>query len=190
MADQHPDYPYAPDRFDREAEASAYHGAHRAEEPFWRQNLVYLIIIGAAVLTLLVLLFVIGGMGRGGNDAPNASAPAGASSSAGTQAPAEGSDGGGADNAQADHGTEIVVVNAGGQRGVAGKWRDELKSKDWSHVTVKTAKNRQEQAVVLYKDEKDAATAQALAKDVGADGAQQSDEYDSAVTFVAVDGPK
>ena len=65
MADS--SYPYAPDQFDEEAAAASYHGAHRAEEPFWRQNLVYLIIIGVAALVLLGLLLVIGGL-RGGSD--------------------------------------------------------------------------------------------------------------------------
>ena len=48
-------YPYPPDRFDDEADAATFHGAHRAEEPFWRQNLIYLVIIAAAFVTLLVL---------------------------------------------------------------------------------------------------------------------------------------
>ncbi len=190
VADPHPDYPYAPDQFDREAETTSFHGAHRAEESFWRQNLLYVIIIAAAVLTLLVLLFVIGGMGRdNGGDAPaatsTASAPVeqqspGASDGGGTSTPAQ----------EVSRDTPVLVVNAGGQNGMAGEWRDELTSKGWTKVDISTADSRQEQAVVFYRDEADAASANQLAQEVGLDGAQQSDEYDARITFVAVESPQ
>lgn len=185
MADAHPDYPYAPDRFDREAESTSFHGAHRAEDPFWRQNLLYIIVIAAAVLLLLVLLFVIGGMGKGAHD--DRATPAATTSQA-TSAPA--SDGGGAET-KADRSTPVLVVNAGGQKGMAATWKKELEGKGWSKVDVETAKGRQEQPVVFYKDEKDAATANQLAQDAGIDGgAQQSDEYDARITILVVDAPQ
>lgn len=181
------EYPYPPDQFDREAEEATFHGAHRAEEPFWRQNLVYLIIIAAAVLTLLVLLFVIGGQGRGGSG--DDAATQGASSSA-ASAPA--SDGGSEQPAapQADQATPVLVVNASGKSGLAGQWRDKLTGQGWSRVDIQTAKNRQQEAVVYYKDEADAASAQALAQAVGVPEAQQSDDYDARITFLAVDAPQ
>src|SRR5699024_12269897 len=61
-------YPSPPDRFDDEADAVSFHGAHRAELPFWRENLLYILIIGAAAGLLVVLLFVIGSMGGDGDD--------------------------------------------------------------------------------------------------------------------------
>lgn len=188
MADPRSDYPYAPDRFDREAETTSFHGAHRAEEPFWRQNLLYIVVIGAAVLTLLVLLFVIGGMNGNDGSGEDSSSPAAASS-----APAQpASDAGGAPAAaeEPNRGTGVVVYNASGENGLAGAWRDKLTADGWTKVDIKTSSNRQEQAVVFYRDEADAATANALAQEVGLEGAQQSDEYDSSITFLAVTPPE
>ena len=56
-------------------------------------------------------------------------------------------------------------------------------------MSVATADNHQEEAVVFYRDEADAGTAQALAAEVGAGEARQSDEYDAAITLVAVAEP-
>lgn len=187
MADS--SYPYPPDQFDREAEASTYHGAHRAEEPFWRQNLLYIVIIAAAIVTLLVLLFVIGGMGRdGGTDTA-------ATTTATTQAPPaeqQPSDGGGQAPAapEGDRSTPVLVINAGGENGMAGKWRTALADKGWTAVDIQTAQSRQEQAVVFYRSEEDAASAQLLAQEAGVGEAQQSDEYDARITFVAVQPPQ
>lgn len=187
MADS--SYPYPPDQFDREAEASTYHGAHRAEEPFWRQNLLYIVIIAAAILTLLVLLFVIGGMGRdGGTD----TAATTSSSQGAPAAASDGSDGGGEQPsaAQGDRATPVLVINAGGENGMAGKWRTSLGDKGWTAVDIQTADSRQEQAVVFYRSEDDAASAQLLAQDAGVGAAQQSDEYDARITFIAVQPPQ
>lgn len=178
-------YPFPPDRFDEEADSVSFHGAHRAEEPFWRQNLLYIVIIAAAFLTLLVLLFVIGGMGGGDRAADPSSAPST------TSAPAKKSDEPTKEKpAEADKSVTVTVVNAGGKNGLAGSWKDVLTDSGWQDVKVDTAKNRQEQAVVYYRDEADKATAQALADEVGAGEARQSDEYDSAVTFLAVEQPQ
>ncbi|GAA1335235.1 LytR C-terminal domain-containing protein [Brachybacterium rhamnosum] len=184
MADSQ--YPYPPDRFDDEADASSFHGAHRAEEPFWRQNLVYIVIIAAAFVTLVVLLFVIGNLGRGG-DERSADPTTPAASSEAAQ-----SDGGGASEApaaEADKSTPVLVVNAGGINGLAGTWQSALEDDGWEKVDVGTADNRQQEAVVFYRDEADAASAQALADSVGAGEARQSDEYDASITFVAIEEP-
>jgi hypothetical protein len=182
-------YPYPPDRFDEEADAAAFHGAHRAEEPFWRQNLIYIIIIAAAVVTLVVLLFLIGGMGGGGDDRaddpttatetePAAEEP-GATEEEPTEEPA----------AEPDYSTPILVVNAGGINGMAGAWEEHLTEAGWQDIGVSTADNRQQEPVVFYRSEEDAVSAQALADQVGAGEARQSDEYDATVTFVAVSMP-
>ena len=181
-------YPYPPDRFDDEADAASFHGAHRAEEPFWRQNLVYIVIIAAAFVTLVVLLLVIGNMGRGGDDrAADPTTPVA------TSAPAEQSDGGGEDSAsptgEVDKSVNVRVVNAGGINGLAGDWRDALQGDGWNDVSLGTADNRQQESVVFYRDQADAGTAQALADAVGAGDARQSDEYDAPITFVAVEQP-
>ena len=184
MADSQ--YPYPPDRFDDEADAVTFHGAHRAELPFWRENLLYIIIIGAAVVMLVVLLFVIGGMGGDGDD--RAADPTTASETE----QSEGSDEGGDSVEEApepDLSVPVQVINAGGINGLAGTWSDELEGQGWEDVSVATADTPQQEAVVYYRDEADADTAQALAQQVGAGDASQSDEYEARVTFVAVTEP-
>ena len=179
-------YPYPPDRFDDEADAVTFHGAHRAELPFWRENLLYIIIIGAAVVMLVVLLFVIGGMGGDGDD--RAADPTTASETE----QSEGSDEGGDSEEEApepDLSVPVQVINAGGINGLAGTWSDELEGQGWEDVSVATADTPQQEAVVYYRDEADADTAQALAQQVGAGDASQSDEYEARVTFVAVTEP-
>lgn len=185
-------YPYPPDRFDDEADAATFHGAHRAEEPFWRQNLIYLVIIAAAFVTLLVLLFLIGGMGRDGDD--RASDPTSPAASETTEeAPAEEESSEGQEEEapapEPDRSIPVMVINAGGINGMAGAWRDSLEGSGWEQVSIGTADNVQQEPVVFYRDEADADTAQALAQEVGAGEARQSDEYESRITFVAVTEP-
>lgn len=187
MADSQ--YPYPPDRFDDEADAAAFHGAHRAEEPFWRQNLVYIVIIAAAFVVLLVLLFMIGGMGGDGDDrAEDPTTPAAAETS--EEAPAEEETTAEEEPAaEPDLSTPVLVVNAGGINGMAGAWQESLEGEGWEDVGVSTADNIQQEPVVFYRDEADADSAQALAEQVGAGEARQSDEYDARITFVAVTEP-
>ena len=56
-------------------------------------------------------------------------------------------------------------------------------------MSVATADDFQDQPEVHYRDEEDAETAQALAAEVGVDEAVQSDEYDAAVVYLAVEFP-
>ncbi|MGP9538646.1 LytR C-terminal domain-containing protein [Brachybacterium sp. AOP43-C2-M15] len=187
MADSQ--YPYPPDRFDDEADSVSFHGAHRAELPFWRENLLYIIIIGAAAVLLVVLLFVIGGMGGNGDD--RAEDPTTAAESESSEEATEEDEGEAEEEpaAEPDLSTPVLVVNAGGINGLAGTWRDTLEGEGWEDVSVSTADNPQQEPVVFYRAEDDADTAQALAEQVGAGEARQSDEYDAAVTFVAVTEP-
>ena len=186
MADSQ--YPYPPDRFDDEADAAAFHGAHRAEEPFWRQNLVYIVIIAAAFVVLLVLLFLIGGMGRDGDDrAEDPTTPAATETS--EEAPAEEEATEEEPAAEPDLSIPVLVVNAGGINGMAGAWQETLEGEGWEEVGVSTADNVQQEPVVFYRDEADVDSAQALAQQVGAGEARQSDEYDARITFVAVTEP-
>lgn len=197
MADSQ--YPYPPDRFDEEAADVAFHGAHRAEEPFWRQNLVYLIIIAVAVVVLLVLLFVIGGRGQNGDDraeGPGAQTSSsqsdggGASDGGGQSDEGGASDGGGDDeSSEPDKSRPVLVVNAAGINGLAATWQKTLKDDGWQKVDVQTAQNRQQESVVFYRDEADKDTAQALADSVDAGEARQSDDYQAAIAFVAVEQP-
>ncbi|MDN5686672.1 MAG: LytR C-terminal domain-containing protein [Brachybacterium sp.] len=185
MADSQ--YPYPPDRFDDEADAVSFHGAHRAEEPFWRQNLLYIVIIGAALVMLIVLLFLIGGMGGGGDErAEDPTTPAASETSS---APADEETTEEEAPPEADKSVPVLVVNAGGINGLAGAWQDALEGEDWEDVSLSTADNQQQEPVVFYRDEEDQETAQALAAEVGAGEASQSGEYDSPVTFVAVEMP-
>lgn len=185
MADS--SYPYPPDQFDREAEQATFHGAHRAEEPFWKQNLAYIIVIAVAFVTLLILLFAINGFGGGSDD--QAATPAQSSSAESGRA----SDGGGDEGepaAKADKSTPVLVVNAGGINGMAGRWQSALEDDGWKDVGLSTADSRQEQPVVFYRDKKDKATAEKLAKDVDVKEVRQSDEYDNRITFLAVQDPE
>lgn len=189
MADSQ--YPYPPDRFDDEADAVSFHGAHRAELPFWRENLLYIIIIGAAVVLLVVLLFFIGSMGGDGDGDDRADDPTTSAASESEEATEEATEAEPTEEPApvADKSTPLLVVNAGGQNGLAGTWRDTLEEDGWEDVSVSTADNHQEEPVVFYRAEEDAETAQALAAEVGAGEARQSDEYNASVTFVAVEMP-
>lgn len=187
MADSQ--YPYPPDRFDDEADAVSFHGAHRAELPFWRENLLYIIIIGAAAVLLVVLLFFIGSMGGDGDDRADDPTTSAASESSAASEEATEDEPTEEPAPEADKSTPLLVVNAGGQNGLAGTWRDTLEDGGWEDVSVSTADNHQEEPVVFYRSEEDAETAQALAAEVGAGEARQSDEYNAAVTFVAVEMP-
>lgn len=187
MADSQ--YPYPPDRFDDEADAVSFHGAHRAELPFWRENLLYIIIIGAAAVLLVVLLFFIGGMGGGGGD-DRAEDPTSAAEQSEEESAAEETEAEETEPApEPDLSTPVLVVNAGGINGLAGTWQETLEGEGWEDVSVATADNPQQEPVVFYRDEADVDTAQALAERVGAGEARQSDEYDAAVTLVAVAEP-
>lgn len=188
MADSQ--YPYPPDRFDDEADAVSFHGAHRAELPFWRENLLYIIIIGAAAVLLVVLLFFIGGMGNNGDDRAEDPTSAAAESEAAEQSAEETATEEEAEPApEPDRSIPVLVVNAGGINGLAGTWRDTLEGEGWEDISVATADNAQQEPVVFYRDEADAATAQALAELAGAGEARQSDEYDAPITLVAVAEP-
>jgi hypothetical protein len=182
-------YPYPPDRFDDEADAVSFHGAHRAELPFWRENLLYIIVIGAAVVMLIVLLFLIGGMGGNGDERADDPTTTTASATESSEAPAEETTEDAAPAAEPDLSTPVLVVNAGGINGLAGSWQETLQGDGWEAVDVSTADNVQQEPVVFYRDEEDADTAQALAEQVGAGEARQSDEYDARLTFVAVTEP-
>jgi len=181
-------YPFPPDRFDDEADAVSFHGAHRAEEPFWRQNLLYIIIIGAALVMLIVLLFLIGG--RGGDGDERAQDPTTPAASESSEAPAEETTEEETPAPEADKSIPIQVINAGGINGLAGRWQSTLEDSDWAEVGVGTADNVQQEPVVFYHDQEDAETAQALADEVGAGEARQSDEYEARITYVAVDDPE
>lgn len=188
-------YPYPPDRFDDEADAASFHGAHRAEEPFWRQNLVYILIIGAAFLTLLVLLFFINGLGGDGEEGTTGPVASSAEASDGGDG-GEGAEEGGEETtaeeeptAEPDRSTPVLVMNAANINGLAGTWQDTLEEDGWTEVGVGTADQPQDEAAVYYRDEADAASAQALAEEVGAGEATQSDEYDNRITFIAVSEP-
>ncbi|PMC75616.1 MULTISPECIES: LytR C-terminal domain-containing protein [unclassified Brachybacterium] len=189
MADSQ--YPYPPDRFDDEADAVSFHGAHRAELPFWRENLLYIAIIGAAVVMLVVLLFLIGNMGGDGDD--RAQDPTTQAETTAEESEPEGEDGEEESEEPApepDRSVAVRVVNAAGINGLAGSWQETLQGSGWENVGVATADNRQEQSVVFYRSSEDQATAQALADEVGAGEARQSDEYDSPITFIAVQTPE
>lgn len=195
MADQST-YPYEPDQFDREADQVGAHGAHRAEEPFFKRNLSTIIVIVAALLALALVLWAVSGLGKGSEDAP---APVESS----TSAPADSGDG---RLAASDNGGEgatekpseeaapevnreapVLLLNGKRKQGMAGRWQKALEEQGWTKVDTDTGK-RTKNAGVYYKNDEDKATAEALAKYVGVE-AEKSDKYRSNITVVVVEEP-
>ncbi|MCT1806402.1 LytR C-terminal domain-containing protein [Dermabacter hominis] len=195
MADQST-YPYEPDQFDREADQVGAHGAHRAEEPFFKRNLSTIIVIVAALLALALVLWAVSGLGKGSEDAP---APAESSAST----PADSGDG---KPAASDNGGEaateepseeaapevnreapVLVLNGKRKQGMAGRWQKALEEQGWTKVDTDTGK-RTKNAGVYYKNDEDKATAEALAKYVGVE-AEKSDKYRANITVVIVEEP-
>ena len=195
MADQST-YPYEPDQFDREADQVGAHGAHRAEEPFFKRNLSTIIVIVAALLALALVLWAVSGLGKGSEDAP---APAESSASA----PADSGDG---KPAASDNGGEAateepseeaapevnreapaLVLNGKRKQGMAGRWQKALEEQGLTKVDTDTGK-RTKNAGVYYKNDEDKATAEALAKYVGVE-AEKSDKYRANITVVIVEEP-
>lgn len=195
MADQST-YPYEPDQFDREADQVGAHGAHRAEEPFFKRNLSTIIVIVAALLALALVLWAVSGLGKGSEDAP---APVESS----TSAPADSGDG---KPAASDNGGEgatekpseeaapevnreapVLLLNGKRKQGMAGRWQKALEEQGWTKVDTDTGK-RTKNAGVYYKNDEDKATAEALAKYVGVE-AEKSDKYRSNITVVVVEEP-
>lgn len=201
MADQST-YPYEPDQFDREADQVGAHGAHRAEEPFFKRNLSTIIVIVAALVALALVLWAVSGLGKGSENTP---APVDSS----TSAPADSSE---SDPAASDNGGEgeqpseeaseepseeaapevnkeapVLVLNGKRKQGMAGRWQKALEEQGWTKVDTDTGK-RSKSAGVYYKDDEDQATAEALAKYVGVE-AEKTDKYKANITVVIIDEP-
>ncbi len=195
-------YPYEPDQFDREADQVGAHGAHRAEEPFFKRNLSTIIVIVAALVALALVLWAVSGLGKGSENTP---APVDSS----TSAPADSSE---SDPAASDNGGEgeqpseeaseepseeaapevnkeapVLVLNGKRVQGMAGRWQKALEEQGWTKVDTDTGK-RSKNAGVFYKDDEDQATAEALAKYVGVE-AEKSDKYRANITVVIIDEP-
>lgn len=201
MADQST-YPYEPDQFDREADQVGAHGAHRAEEPFFKRNLSTIIVIVAALLALALVLWAVSGLGKGSEGAP---APAESSTSApadsGDDKPAASDNGGEGDNGgesateepseeaapEVNREAPVLVLNGKRKQGMAGRWQKALEEQGWTKVDTDTGK-RTKNAGVYYKKDEDKATAEALAKYVGVE-AEKSDKYRANITVVIVEEP-
>ena len=184
MADQST-YPYEPDQFDREADQVGAHGAHRAEEPFFKRNLSTIIVIVAALLALALVLWAVSGLGKGSEDAP---APAESS----TSAPADSGEGATEEPSEeaapeVNREAPVLVLNGKRKQGMAGRWQKALEEQGWTKVDTDTGK-RTKNAGVYYKNDEDKATAEALAKYVGVE-AEKSDKYRANITVVIVEEP-
>ena len=202
MADQST-YPYEPDQFDREADQVGAHGAHRAEEPFFKRNLSTIIVIVAALVALALVLWAVSGLGKGSENAP---APAESS----TSAPADSSESARAPSSEStDEGEQpieeaseepseepapavnkeapVLVLNGKRVQGMAGRWQKALEEQGWTKIDTDTGK-RSKNAGVYYKNDEDQATAEALAKYVGVE-AEKTDKYKANITVVIIDEP-
>ncbi|QEU12583.1 LytR C-terminal domain-containing protein [Dermabacter vaginalis] len=195
-------YPYEPDQFDREADQVGAHGAHRAEEPFFKRNLSTIIVIVAALVALALVLWAVSGLGKGSENTP-------ASVDSSTSAPADSSE---SDPAASDNGGEgeqpseeaseepseeaapevnkeapVLVLNGKRKQGMAGRWQKALEEQGWTKVDTDTGK-RSKSAGVYYKNDEDQATAEALAKYVGVE-AEKTEKYKANITVVIIDEP-
>ncbi|MBV7411374.1 LytR C-terminal domain-containing protein [Dermabacteraceae bacterium TAE3-ERU27] len=231
MADN--DYPYPPDRFDEEAQHSTHFGAHREEEPFWRRNLLALIIAAVAfVIIALLFAYSLSLCGGEGKAAPKEKAGQSAPAKAGADAKQDGAksnanaddakktkasnsdeeegdtpapkgseqekeakakaeekakqDSNQAANGGVDKNLKVAVLNATTVNGRAAKWRDKFSGEGWKNVEASNAQGASKENVVFYRDEKDRATAEALAKAAGLSGATQSNKYPAPITLIVV----
>ncbi|MCT1867194.1 LytR C-terminal domain-containing protein [Dermabacter sp. p3-SID358] len=194
-------YPYEPDQFDREADQVGAHGAHRAEEPFFKRNLSTIIVIVAALVALALVLWAVSGLGKGSENTPapvdsSVSAPADSGEN-GSDDPAA-SDSGGNEGAASEEPSEepaveanreapVLLLNGKRKQGMAGRWQKALEEQGWTHIDTDTGK-RSKTAGVYYKRDEDKATAEALAKYVGVE-AEQSDKYKANIVVVVIDEP-
>lgn len=195
-------YPYEPDQFDREADQVGAHGAHRAEEPFFKRNLSTIIVIVAALVALALVLWAVSGLGKGSENTP-------ASVDSSTSAPADSSESGSAASDSGGEGEQpseeaseepseeaapevnkeapVLLLNGKRKQGMAGRWQKALEEQGWTHIDTDTGK-RSKNAGVYYKRDEDKATAEALAKYVGVE-AEQSDKYKANIVVVVIDEP-
>ncbi|WP_058234888.1 LytR C-terminal domain-containing protein [Devriesea agamarum] len=182
MADS--DYPHPPDEFDFEAQQTRHQGAHRAEEPFWRRNLVYLIVGAVALIAVLALVISLivtgGGVGDKGSQ-PSAEPTAAGPSGSPTHNPQP--------PAAVDKTLKVRVLNGSGISGLAGDWKRSLQRSGWTNVGTGNSANRQQDPIVFYKNEANRGAAEALAQEVGAGQPQQSSDYESPITFIATREP-
>lgn len=171
------EYPYAPDEFDIEADSVAVSGSHRMDDPFWKSNLKY-IVIGAVALLAIILAFALLGQ-LGGKKGPEAPAP-NASASSTAQPTTQPSESAAAETTEpaeeADKTTKVLVANGTATSGLAKRWEEDLRAKGWENISTNNG-SRTDATVVYYRDEADKDTANALAKEIGAGEAQQSDDY-------------
>lgn len=186
------EYPFPPDQFDQEADAVGAHGAHRVDEPFWKQNRTAIIVIVLAVLACVAAFWVTSMVvGQDGTPAP-ATQSAPPASDAGGAAPeqAEGADGTEeeAAPAQPDLSRPILVLNGTRTNGLAGQWKSTLEAAGWQSVDTDTGP-RSETGGVYYRTEEDQATAAALAEALGVE-AVQSDQFESSITAVVTERPQ
>ena len=231
MADN--DYPYPPDKFDEEAQHSTHFGAHREDEPFWRRNLLAIIIAAVAFVIIALLLAyslsLCGGKEgveakeKAGQEAP---AKAGTDAQKGEAKPADKGDkakGAAADkpkeeegdtpapkgseqekeakakaeeqakegekqaaNAGVDKNLKVAVLNATTVNGRAAKWKEKFSGQGWKNVEASNAQGASKQNVVFYREEKDRASAEELAKAAGLNGATQSNKYPAPITLIVV----
>lgn len=200
MASSEHTYSYAPDRFDHEADTKGAHGAHREDEPFWKQNLTSIVLVLAAVLALVVAVVIVQNLSDTGTttqpspapSAPASSAPA-ASDDGGQPAPAQESESPSPEQTtpapEPDKSRPVLVLNGTRINGLAGQWKTFLEGQGWQQVQVDTGQ-RTDTAGVYYKKDEDQATAAELAKAVGVGEPQKSEDYKADITVVVIERPE
>ncbi|CAM4030164.1 LytR C-terminal domain-containing protein [Helcobacillus massiliensis] len=181
------DYPYPADEFDREAANAPLRGSHRADEPFWKSNLNYIVIAAIAVLALIGALLLISQFTgekdtytRSPDPAPQTTASAAPSDEASAD-PTE-------EEQSVDRTIKVRVNNASKTNGLAGQWTEVLREKGWENVTSGNGK-KMDETTVFYRDDADLPAAKALAADVGAGDPVKSEDYQTPLVVAVVTEP-
>lgn len=182
-------YPYEPDQFDREADMVGAHGAHRVEDPLWKQNLTPLVVIALAIVGLVAALWFISTLGSDNSAEPPAdnatqSAPVATQAAQPSASPSASE----APAAEADKDAKVMLLNGSGKNGLASEWKKALKKQDWTGIDTGTSKEKSDKPGVFYKNDEDAGTAAALAKYLDVEATKSSD-YDWNITMVVTDSP-
>lgn len=185
VASSENEYPYPPDQFDLEADRAGAHGAHREDDPWWKRNLLYLLLALLAIIVLVFALWLLSTLGSSDEEprtAATSSAPAAQSSASASAEPSSA-----APAAPADKTRPVMVFNGSKTKGLAGDWKQALKDDGWEKVGIGSGKKSEEPGV-FYKEDTDQGTAAELAKKLGVE-AKKSDEHDDEITVIVTEAP-
>jgi hypothetical protein len=191
---------YPPDEFDTVEPGSGRRGAHRAKTRPTVAMVPVLLVVLAVVAVVVGAMTLFGGQGlrsqepntgpvvADATDAPTASA---GPTSSGTASPSakptssatESATSTPSQTATVDTSAPLTVLNGTRTRGLAAKASEQLRGDGWTVATTDNHRGPTVPTTVYYPSEDLAATAEAIAKDLGGVHTEQSDTF-SALTVV------